>query len=43
MTLLHDGRMAMAPSGGGDVEEQDPPTFKAPKKLKAKGYRSYRR
>ena len=27
----------MGPSGDGDVEKKDPPTFKAPKKLKAKG------
>ena len=37
MTLLHDGRIAMAPSGDGDLEKKDPPTFNAPKKLKAKG------
>ena len=36
-TLLHDGRIAVVPPVDGDVEQQDPPTFKAPEKLKGRG------
>ena len=36
-TLLHGRGIVTVPSGCGDVEKKDPPTFTVPRNLKAKG------